>query len=237
MTPAHRQKTIEMAQQLGFDLASRPALGRGDFFVSPANALALALIEGWADWPDRKLVLTGPKGAGKTHLTHVWAEISGARIIAASDLAEADVPTLAQGPVAVEDAQSLAGQDAGQTALFHLHNLMRAEGKPLLITGTGDVAAWGLTLPDLISRLQAATAAKLDGPDDTLLAAILIKLLSDRQLTPGVNLVPYLVKRMDRSFAAALDVVEQLDAQSLATGKPITRALAARVLDKGATET
>ena len=226
-----------MAEQLGFDLPSRPALGRGDFFVSPANALALTLIEGWADWPEQKLVLTGPKGAGKTHLTHVWAELSGATLIAAGDLSEDGVLALAQGPAAVEAAHTLADTTSGQTTLFHLHNQMRAEGKPLLITGTGDVTAWGLTLPDLISRLQAATAAKLDGPDDALLAAILIKLLADRQLTPSANLVPFLLKRMDRSFAAALDVVERLDAQSLAMGRPITRALAANVLDSRASDT
>jgi hypothetical protein len=65
-------------QQLAFDLPARPALEREDFFVSVANAQAVALIEGWRDWPARKLALSGPRGAGKTHLAHVWAARAGA---------------------------------------------------------------------------------------------------------------------------------------------------------------
>ena len=56
------------ARQLSFDLPTRTALGRADFFVSPANAEAVALIEGWHGWPSRKLVVAGPAGAGKTRV-------------------------------------------------------------------------------------------------------------------------------------------------------------------------
>jgi len=86
-----------MAQQLGLDLPSRPALGRDDFFVAPSNAIAVAMIEGWQAWAGRKMVLTGPPGSGKTHLAHVWANLSGAGIIDARDIATGDIPALAQG--------------------------------------------------------------------------------------------------------------------------------------------
>lgn len=220
-----------MAIQLGFDLPSRAALERDAFFVAPSNAVALAMIDGWRDWSNRKLVLTGPAGAGKTHLTHVWAKMSDARIVPAADLTTNDVPALAQGPVAVEDVPLIAGNADAQTALFHLHNLILAEGHPLLLTGRPAVAQWGLDLPDLISRLQGCVAVELDAPDDALLSALLVKLLADRQLTPKANLIPYLLARMDRSFAAAIDLVNQLDAVSLAQKKPLTRTLAAAVLD------
>lgn len=223
-----------MAEQLGLDLPSRTALGRDAYFVSPANAVALAMIDAWRDWAGGKLVLTGPQGSGKTHLAHVWAEMSGARIVAADQLTEADVPTLAQTPVAVEDVPDIAGHPEAETALFHLHNLALSEGQPVLFTGTGAVTDWGLALPDLKSRLQGTTAAVLEAPDDALLAALLVKLLADRQLTPKPDLIPYLLTRMDRSFAAAIDLVERLDAASLALKRPITRHLAARVLDKDA---
>ena len=72
----------------------------------------------------------------------------------------------------------------------------------------------------------------LDAPDDTLLAAVLAKLFSDRQLTPRPDVIPYLVTHMERSFAAAQSIVATLDATSLAQKKPITRAMAARCLDK-----
>ena len=81
-----------MSRQLSFDLPALPALGRDDFFVSRSNAAAVAMIEGWQDWPARKLALIGPKGAGKTHLVHVWAGLSGGRIVAAEMLARLVYP-------------------------------------------------------------------------------------------------------------------------------------------------
>lgn len=229
---ARLQTTHNMSDQLGFDLPSRTALGRDAFFVAPSNAMALAMIDGWGDWAGRKLVLTGPAGSGKTHLAHVWAEMAQARIVSANDLREEDVPHLAGSNVAVEDVPQIASNGPAQIALFHLHNLTLAEGNALLLTGSGPVTGWGLSLPDLESRLRGTTAVALDAPDDTLLSALLVKLLADRQLTPKPDLIPYLLTRMDRSFAAAIDVIERLDAASLALKRPVTRALAVQVLDK-----
>lgn len=225
-----------MSQQLGLDLPSRTALGRDAFFVAPSNAMAMAMIDDWGNWAGRKLALTGPEGSGKTHLAHVWADMAGARIVAACDLADADIPDLARGPVAVEDVPHIAGDDAAQTSLFHLHNLVLAEGHALLLTGEGPVQHWGLTLPDLESRLRGTTAVALELPDDALLSAVLVKLLADRQLTPKPDLIPYLLTHMNRSFADAIDLVARLDAASLALKRPISRKLASEVLDKAAPE-
>ena len=73
-----------------------------------------------------------------------------------------------------------------------------------LLTGAPPVQHWGLTLPDLVSRMRGTTAVALDAPDDTLLSALLVKLLADRQLSPKPDMIPYLLSRMDRSFAAAI---------------------------------
>ncbi|WP_294612215.1 DnaA/Hda family protein [uncultured Roseovarius sp.] len=220
-----------MAEQLSFDLPVRAALGRDDFFVAPANAQAVAMIEDWQGWPSRKLVLAGPPGAGKTHLAHVWAALSGATIIDAADLAGADIAGLATGPVVVEDADRIAGSPPGEEALFHLHNLTLAEGHSLLLTAQSAPNFWPLALPDLASRMQATTLANLRAPDDTLLAALLMKLFADRQLSPSPEALPYLARRMDRSFDAARRLVANLDETALSQGRPITRAMAAKVLD------
>lgn len=219
-----------MAQQLSFHLPAADAQGREDFFVSPANELALALVDLTGGWPDGKLVLCGPKGSGKTHLTRVWADQTGARILRAARLREDDVPDLAISPVAIEDVPEIAGDPVAQNALFHLHNLMRANCLPLMMTGRGAVRDWGLTLPDLISRLCAAQCATLEMPDDTLLAALLAKLFNDRQVTPKPDLIPYLLRHMDRSFDAAAEMVDQLDRLSLAQGRKISRHLAMQLI-------
>ncbi|MEH6646782.1 HdaA/DnaA family protein [Sulfitobacter sp.] len=225
-----------MAMQLGFDLPVRTARGRDDFLVAPSNTMAVAMIENWRNWAGGKMVLTGPEGAGKSHLTHVWTDAAQARLIRAVDLRDEAVPDLAQSSVAVEDIPRIAGDPQAQTALFHLHNMVLAEGHSLLLTGVGTVAHWGLTLPDLVSRLQGALEVSIDAPDDALLSTVLVKLLADRQLVPPSDVIPYLLNRMDRSFAAANRFVAALDRESLARKRPITRALAAQVLDKAETE-
>ncbi len=216
--------------QLAFDLPSKPALGRDDFFVSPGNAQALATIESTRQWPEGKLVLCGPEGAGKTHLTRVWAAQSGACVLSASELSDADVPALVQTPVAVEDVPQIANDDAAQAGLFHLHNLLLAEGQPLLLTGRSAPTHWGLTLPDLQSRVAAAHLVTLAPPDDALLAALLAKLFNDRQITPKPDVIPYLVAHIDRSFQGAATMVSRLDRAAMAQSCAISRPLAVRLI-------
>lgn len=215
-----------MIRQLAFDLPGRAAMTRADFFVAASNALALRAVEGWRDWPGRKLLLIGPEGAGKSHLAQIWATGANAVQLGSDALAEVDLAGLSGRAVVVEDIDRIGALEA---ALFHLHNLVTGTGA-LLMTARTPPRDWGLQLPDLISRMQATPVAQLEAPDDALLSAVLVKLFVDRQVVVAPNLIPYLVSRMPRSIGAARGLVAALDACALAAGRPITRALAAEVL-------
>ncbi|MEI4486799.1 chromosomal replication initiator DnaA [Frigidibacter sp. MR17.14] len=222
-----------MAEQLALDLPLAPAMGRADFIVAPSNAVALAQVDAWRDWPGAKLALIGPEGSGKSHLAHLWAEETGAELVPARELALADLPDLARaGRVVVEDADRIAGYGEGERALFHLHNMVLAGGGRLMVTGRSAPSRWGVVLPDLASRLQAMATAELAEPDDRLLSMVLVKLFADRQVTAPATLIPWLVTRMDRSLAAANRLVERLDREALARGRAIGRVLAQQVLDE-----
>ncbi|TNF20537.1 MAG: chromosomal replication initiator DnaA [Rhodobacteraceae bacterium] len=219
-----------MTEQLKFDLTTRPALRREDFYVSPSNAVAVSMIDGWRGWAGGKLVLKGPKGSGKTHLAHVWAEQSGARIVPAADLPGVSVAELAQAPLCIEDAEDAAGNADAEAHMFHLHNLVLSEGHALLVTATQEPALWKLDLPDLKSRMEGTQVIAMTPPDDELLGAVLGKLFADRQLSPNPDVVPYLVRHAPRSFAAAQAIVARLDDMALGTGKPMSREMARRAL-------
>ncbi len=218
-----------MTGQLTFDLGRRAGYGRDDFFASPANALALEAVGRWRNWPEGKLLLIGPAGAGKTHLAHVWATEMRAVFCFGATMAAGD-----HGPgqsVVVDDADRVAGDPAAETALFHLHNMVLQGGGRLLLTAARAPRDWGLALPDLASRMAATDVARLDAPDDALLSAVLVKLFADRQIAVPPNLVAYLVTRMERSVAAAGSLVAALDHLALSTRRPLTRSLAAEHLD------
>ncbi|UWQ23044.1 chromosomal replication initiator DnaA [Jannaschia sp. W003] len=213
--------------QLALPIPHQEALGRDDLMVTEANADAVALLDGWQSWPDARLALVGAEGAGKTHLAHIWAAETGARVIAARDLAAPDAPAIAEAPVAVEDAD----RGVDETALFHLWNACARSGAPLLLTGRRAPAEWDVALPDLRSRLASLTPARIGDPDDAMLSMLLVKLFADRQVAVRPGLIGWLLRRMERSHRAAREVVERLDAAALAEGRAVDERLARAVLD------
>jgi chromosomal replication initiation ATPase DnaA len=218
-------------RQLALALPHAESFAREDFLPGPSNQAALALIERWPDWPARAAALIGPEGSGKSHLAAMWANSAGARFLAARALGMTNLTSaLATGALVVEDL--IPGQ-FDERALFHLINLAREEEAFLLLTAQTAPAGWRIALSDLVSRLRAIPAVMLSPPDDALLRAVLIKLFADRQLTVDESLIAYLATRLERSFAAARAAVETLDGEALGRKRPVTRALAAEVLNLG----
>lgn len=218
--------------QLALELGHRPALGRDDFLVAPCNAEAVAWLERWPDWPAHALAVFGPPGSGKSHLLAAFTSHHGLGqvvSVSAGALTVESVPGLVvhASVVVVDDLDSLADE----TALFHLWNLTKETGRWLLLAGRTAPARLNVRLADLRSRLSATPAVGIGAPDDSLLAAILVKQFADRQLRIGEDVVSYVLGRMERSFAAARQVVEALDKASLARRRPVTVPLARAVLE------
>lgn len=213
-------------EQLPLDLRHDAATGRDDLVISDPVSAAASIIDRWPDWASPVVIITGPEGSGKSHLAEVWRRKSGAkpvRPVAGSGAIEA----AGEGAVLIEDADR---ESFDETELFHLINAVRSAGTSLLITARSWPLAWGIKLPDLVSRLKAATTVEIGAPDDMLLSQILVKLFADRQLQVDDKLVAYVISRMERSLAAAQTIVERLDTMALSRGTRISRALAAEVM-------
>lgn len=220
-----------MAKQLNFDWPTRVALGPDDYFVSDANVQAYAMLKAPESWPEGKLALIGPHSSGKSHLARVFRHFFNATIISATKLEVTE--TLRSAPaVVVEDVEQLP--KTYEEDLFHLHNHLRQRRVPLLLTSTLAPSRWDIKLPDLGSRMQATSVVSIDDPDDRLLSAVLMKQFQDRQIAPKPQLIEYLAARIERSFAKAAEIVDLLDREALAQGKPLSVALARTLLDKDA---
>jgi len=215
-------------RQLAFDLPVDSRHGIEDFLVGPSNEQAYGLIESWPGWPASWLRLVGPEGAGKTHLAAIWAARAHAWTLSAAELDEAKVPHLASGGALVIEDCDRAPLD--EPALFHLLNATKARGASVLLTARTEPGQWGLKVPDLLSRLRLAPQAEIAPPDDALLRALLVKLFVDRQLIVDTGTIEALALRMERSFAAARDLVDALDKLSLERGRRVTRAMATEVV-------
>jgi chromosomal replication initiation ATPase DnaA len=214
--------------QLALDLPRRTAFGRSDFMVSDSNIAAVERIDRWPDWPSAALVLHGPPGCGKTHLVHLWRERASALIIAGETLTDAMLPRLIHElprQIAVDDAQR-----ASEPALLHLYNSCIEHQGSLLITACHPPGSWRVVLADLRSRLRAAPVVEIGAPDDALLGAVLVKHFADRQLHVVPQVIAFLLRRIDRSFAAAEKIAARLDGAALSNGGPVTIPLARRVL-------
>lgn len=214
--------------QLPLDLPVENNIGRDDLVVGDANSVAIELIDQWPNWQASVLILAGPTGSGKSHLASIWAKKAHALTYSATELASADNKSDEAHNFVIEDISEIR---INEIALFHLINSCREKGGYCLLTSSSWPQSWNISLPDLSSRLKAATLVELREPDDLLLKQTLIKLFADRQIHVERSVVDYLVLRMERSVKTARIIVERLDRLALATGKPITRSMASKILE------
>jgi chromosomal replication initiation ATPase DnaA len=210
-------------RQLPLPFAHAPQFIAADFLQAPSNADALAWLAPGAAWPQHRLALWGPEGCGKTHLLHVWAARTGARLLAGGTLPRE--PERAERPVAVDDADT-----AADLPLLHLLNASAEAGQPVLLAARTPPSRWDAALPDLISRLRATNAVEINQPEESLLRALLARLLYERQLAVAEPIQDWLRLRLPRTPAAMREVAARLDRAALVSGGRVTRATASQVV-------
>ena len=195
------------------------------FVISDCNRTAVAAL---ADWPNvlgGVMAVCGPEGCGKSRLGQIWAERVGATALHGAEAALIDPLELEGRPVLLDDAVEVDDE-----TLFHLINLAQAPGGALLLVSRDPPSAWTAALPDLRSRLDAIRTVPVEEPDDAVLAAMLETRFAERGIRPARDVIPYLLRRMDRSAAAAEAMAGRLDAMH----RPVTRALAREVVEGAA---
>jgi len=211
--------------QLPLPFMSGRRLGETDFRLAASNAEAAALLRRTADWPDRRLVLWGEQGCGKTHLLHIWMARTGA-VLRPGPLLSGLPEMPPAGGIAIDEADVVVDE----RALLHLVNGAAEAGLPVLLAARTPPSRWVVGLPDLASRMRATMAVQVGPPEDSLLRAVLARLLDEHGLRVAESLQFWLLSRLPRSAAALGEAVERLDAASLDVHRDVTVRFARSVL-------
>ena len=214
------------ARQLALPLDEPSGFSPDDFTPGACNAEARVALANPDAWVNHRLVLWGEAGCGKSHLTAIWAQATGAPIIAASTL-RTPIHTENQAtPLVIEDIDATADP----LALLANLNIAHAAPRPVLLTSRTPPARLALDPADLASRLRASLIIEITPADDQLLAMLLDRLIAKRQLRLNEPLRAYLLSHLPRQPGILREAVTRLDRAALARGIAPSRRLAEHIL-------
>lgn len=224
-------------RQLVLDLPKLPEQQRG-FLVTEANRDAARLVRAPELWSPAACVV-GPNGSGKTLMAREFfsdAHFFPATALGGRGASEADGLAEAPGRLLelvgrssvgvvldnVDEAFEGEDADAAERALFHIFNRAAERGAKILLLARTPPARWPVRLPDLRTRLRTAPVARIEGPDDALLAHLLHKRFTDYGFTIENATVQYLLARLPRSFEAIEDAVRRVNERAWADDQALS---------------
>ena len=108
-----------------------------------------------------------------------------------------------------------------ENLLFTLINIVDQDNKYLILTSKTPLVDYSFNLRDLNSRSKNFLLCNIEKPGDDLMFALILKNLSDRQISIDKKLVDFIIKRIDRSYGKIFDFIYKIDKISLKRKKPI----------------
>lgn len=206
-----------MEKQLFFNIEERPSFDVEDFIVSSSNQAAYDYIQKWPEWSSNAVFLVGDSGVGKTHLANIWLKMCDG-IKLEKDNIDKDYIKMNRN-ILIEDFDTT---NYNMTSLFHLINAIKEKDGCILMTSRKKPAVIDISLPDLESRLRAATPISIDEPDDFLLEAIMIKLFSDKKIIIESRVTNYIIQRVNRSVSEIIRLIDNINHKSMEEKRGIT---------------
>ena len=114
--------------------------------------------------------------------------------------------------------------------IYSLFNIIDIDKKFIIVTSNKQITDINFSLPDLKSRTNNFIIQKIEQPDDELMFALILKNLSDRQISIDEKLINFIIKRIDRSYGNIFNFIYKIDELSLKKRKPIDFKLIKEVL-------
>ena len=189
-----------------------------NFYVSKSNFYAFEILEKWPKWEKNILNVHGEKFSGKSHLANIFCKKKNSKKIDEKQLNDEILKELKLFEIIVLDNFE---NMTDERIIYALFNLVDNDNKYLVINSLSPINEIKFNLNDLNSRSKNCLFAKIDSPDDDLIFAIILKNLSDRQITIDKKLIDFIIKRIDRSYGKIAEFIYKIDELSLKKKKPI----------------
>ena len=189
-----------------------------DFYVSKSNEFAFKLLNSWPKWEKNFVNLIGEKFSGKTHLINIFLEKFKGIKIEANEINNEflkNIKTFEN--IIIENFDDTIDENI----LFTLLNIVDQDNKYLILTSNNPIVDYSFNLNDLNSRSKNFLLCNIEKPGDDLMFALILKNLSDRQISIDKKLVDFIIKRIDRSYGKIFDFIYKIDKISLKRKKPI----------------
>ena len=189
-----------------------------DFYVSKSNEFSFKLLDSWPNWEKNFVNLIGENFSGKTHLINIFLKkFKGIKINASKIDNEFLKNIKIYENIVIENLNN----EIDETLFFTLLNIIDQDNKYLIVTTTKPIVNMLFELDDLNSRSKNFILSEIEKPEDDLMFALILKNLSDRQISIDKKLIDFIIKRINRSYSKISDFIYKIDEISLKRKKPI----------------
>ena len=183
-----------------------------DFYVGKSNFYSFELINNWPKWEKNFLNISGEKFCGKTHLTNIFLKKFNGIRFESTLLNDENLRSIKPYQNVILENLNL---DVNEKLIYTLFNIIDQDNKFLIITSSEPITEIDFKLEDLKSRTKNCLLAKIQNPDDELMFALILKNLSDRQITLDKKLIDFIIKRVERSYGKIFEFIYKIDKISL----------------------
>ena len=189
-----------------------------DFYLSKSNKHVFDFINIWPKWERNFVNITGEKFSGKTHLINIFLNKNKGIKLEGKSLENDDLKKIKiYENIVIENLSS----DVDEKLLYSLFNLIEQDNKFIIVTSLKPIVNITFELKDLKSRTKNFILLNIEKPDDDLIFAIILKNLSDRQISLDDKFIEFIVKRIERSYSKIYDFIYKIDQLSLKKKKSI----------------
>ena len=183
-----------------------------DFYVSKSNKHIYSLLSNWPKWEKNFLNIIGEKFSGKSHLADIFLRKFKGIKFNANSIKNEDLKKIKiYENIVLEDFN----KNINEKLIYSLFNIIDQDNKFIVVTSVLPIVDIDFLLPDLKSRTKNFLLQFIEKPDDDLIFALILKNLSDRQISLDRKLIDYIIKRIERSYSKIFDFIYKIDELSL----------------------